>query len=58
MINDRLLIIGTGNNFTLATFPKSPNRRMVLNIIAPYGHSLYVLVNGLDVDDGARVITD
>ena len=58
MINDRLLIIGTGNNFTLATFPKSPSRRIALNIDAMHGHSLYVLVNGLDVDDGARVITD
>ena len=36
----------------------SPNHRLSLNIIATYGRSLYVLVNGLDVDDGAREITD
>ena len=36
----------------------SPNRRIALNIIATYGRSLRVLVNGLDVDDGAREITD
>ena len=35
-----------------------PNRRMALNIDAMYVCSLYVLVNGLDVDDGAREITD
>ena len=34
------------------------NRRIALNIIATYGHSLYVLVNGWDVADGAREITD
>ena len=28
---------GTGNNFTLATFPMSPNRRIALNIDATYG---------------------
>ena len=36
----------------------SSNHYIFLNIIAPYGHSLYALVNGLDVDDGAREITD
>ena len=36
----------------------SPNRRIVLNIIATNGRSLYALVNGLDVDDGAREIAD
>ena len=34
------------------------NRRIALNIIATNGRSLYVLVNVLDVDDGAKVITD
>ena len=52
------MVIGTGNNFTLATFPMSPNRRIALTIDAMYGCGLYVLVNGLDVDDGAREITD
>ena len=44
--------------FTAVTFDMSPNRRFFLNIIATYGHSLHTLVNGLDVDDGAREITD
>ena len=33
-----------GNNFTLATFDMSPNRRIFLNIVATYGRSLYALV--------------
>ena len=52
------MVIGTGNNFTLATFPMSPNRRIALTIDAMYGCGLYVLVNGLDVYDGVREITD
>lgn len=36
----------------------SPNHRVSLNSIAMYGCGLYALVNGLDVDDGAREITD
>lgn len=35
----------------------SSNRRIALNIDVMYGRSLYALVNGLDVDDGAREIT-
>ena len=34
------------------------SRRIALNIDAMYGCGLYALVNGLDVDDGAREITD
>ena len=30
------------------------NRRIALNIIATYGRSRYMLVNGLDVDDGVE----
>ena len=41
-----------GNIFTLATFPKSTNRRMALNIIATYGRSLYALVCGLFISRG------
>ena len=36
----------------------SPNRCIFPNLFVTYGRSLYVLVNGLDVDDGAREITD
>ena len=36
----------------------SPNSRIFPNIFVTYGRSLYALVNGLDVDDGAREITD
>ncbi len=35
------------HNFTLVTFPMSPNRRIFLNIVATYGRSLYALVIGL-----------
>ena len=35
-----------------------PNHRLTLDITAMYGRSLCALVNGLDVDDGAREITD
>ncbi len=49
------MCIYNSNHFRISSVS---DRRMALNIIAMYGHSLYALVNGLDVDDGAREITD
>ena len=40
--------------FTLATFDKSPNRRISLNIIAHYARSLYALASGLFI--GRRLL--
>lgn len=44
-MKNRLSVIG--NTLILTRFYMSPNRRIMLNIIATYGRSLYALVCGL-----------